>query len=191
MHIGQNLYLGGESVEGASSNSYHSNSIVYHSADDSYTIGDRNPNLFVKVSRSGQPQWQFGGNCSGAPAPKCASGNWTSNHGHQMLDDRFLFFSNGPYKGSKASIAYEFTLDTSGTSMSATLVNAYSDVDHSDTLGDVQRLPNGNTLVTFSNTGHIEELDSSWKLIQSLTTTIEFGYAEWRETLYGPSTLNP
>ena len=71
--------------------------------------------------------------------------------------------------------------------MSATQVKAYksSSNSHSDSLGDVQRLPNGNTLVTFSNNGLLQELDSSWNVVQTLSTG-SFGYADWRETLYGP-----
>jgi hypothetical protein len=48
----------------------------------------------------------------------------------------------------------------------------------------VQRLPNGNTLITSSNGGVIQEVDSSWNTVQSIKGT--FGYADWRETLYGP-----
>ena len=187
LHIGANLYKGGPGVFGGGSNGYHCNAILYHEADDSYTIGDRNPSAFVKVTRAGSLVWQFGGNCSGAPAAKCAAGTWNSNHGHQILaNGNFLFFANGAFSSSNPSYAYEYTLSTSGT-MSATQVGSYksSSNNHSDSLGDVQRLPNGNTLVTFSNNGLIQELDSSWKVVQSLSAG-SFGYADWRETLYGP-----
>jgi hypothetical protein len=40
---------------------------------------------------------------------------------------------------------------------------------------DVQRLPNGNTLVTFSNNGLIEEIDKSWSVVQTFSTN-SFGY---------------
>jgi hypothetical protein len=145
-------------------------------------------NVFVKVTHTGSPVWQFGGNCSGAPAPKCATATWQVNHGHQLLDTGdFLFFSNGTFgRSSSPSQAFEFTLSTSGA-MSATQVNAYksSGNEHSDSLGDVQRLPNGNTIVTFSNNGLIQELDSSWSVVQTLKAT-SFGYSDWRQTLYGP-----
>jgi hypothetical protein len=187
-HIGSNLYKGGQSVLGGGSNTYHCNAILYHESDDSYTIGDRNPNLFVKATHTGSPVWQFGGNCSGAPAPKCVSGSWTSNHGHQLFDDgTFLFFNNGTFNSSSTpSYAYEYKLSTSGT-MTATQVKGYksSSNSHSDSLGDVQRLPNGNTLVTFSNNGLIQEVDASWNLVQSLSMG-SVGYTDWRETLYGP-----
>jgi hypothetical protein len=45
-------------------------------------------------------------------------------------------------------------------------------------------LPNGNTLVTFSQGGLIHEVDSTGKLVMSLKTS-GFGYTEFRESLYG------
>jgi hypothetical protein len=89
--------------------------------------------------------------------------------------------------GSDASTFYEYALDASGGALGATQVRAYVSATgaHSNTLGDVQRLPNGNTLVTFSNDGLIEEVDPSSRVVQSLAAPW-FGYAEWRATLYGP-----
>jgi hypothetical protein len=84
--IGSNLYAGGASAMGAGgSNTYHCNAILYHASDDTYTIGDRNPNLYVKVKHDGTPLWQIGGSCSGAKAPKCASGTWQVNHGRHNV----------------------------------------------------------------------------------------------------------
>jgi hypothetical protein len=51
--------------------------------------------------------------------------------------------------------------------------------------GDVQRLPRGNTLVTFSMAGEIHEVDSRGNLVMEVRGDI-FGYSEWRSTLYGP-----
>jgi hypothetical protein len=54
-------------------------------------------------------------------------------------------------------------------------------------LGDVQRLPNGNTLITYSTSGIIEEVTSSGDLVQTISAN-SFGYTSFRETLYGPPT---
>jgi hypothetical protein len=186
-HIGANLYKGGPGLMGGSGNGYHCNSILHHESDDTYTIGDRNPSSFVKVSRAGTPVWQFGGSCSGAPAPKCVAATWSINHGHQILDNgNFLFFNNGAFNTTTPSNVLEFSLSTSGT-MQANQLKSYASASkaRSDSLGDVQRLPNGNTLVVFSNDGLIEEVDSSWNVVQKLEAS-SFGYADWRETLYGP-----
>jgi len=53
--IGSNLYAGGQSATGGSSNSYHVNSVAYLATDDSFTMGDRNPNFYIKVTHAGTP----------------------------------------------------------------------------------------------------------------------------------------
>jgi hypothetical protein len=187
-HIGSNLYQGGPSELGGGANSYHCNSVLYQEFDDSYTIGDRNPNVYVKVSRAGMLQWQFGGSCSGAPASKCAAGTWEVNHGHHLFEDgTFLLFNNGPFRSTTASRGYEFKLNDSGSTLTAMEVESYasSGNEHSDSLGDIQRLANGNTLITFSNTGTIQELSPAWTVVQTLKVS-SLGYSEWRQTMYGP-----
>jgi hypothetical protein len=188
-HVGSNLYEGGPSAFGGNQHSYHSNSVSYHPADDSFTIGDRNPSAFVKVSSTGTPEWQFGGHCEHAKAPLCAPGTWDINHGHQLLaDGTFLFFNNTAMGHTSPSNALEFLLDPAQALVATSLKQwSGSQSEHSDTLGDVQRLPNGDTLVTFSNDGIIYELDANWAIVQTLTAS-SFGYSEWRPTLYGPPT---
>ncbi len=154
----------------------HANSVLYHPRDDSYTISDRNSDSFLKVSRDGELVWQFGG--SGALA-RHIEGDWQLNHGHQLLENgNLLFFSNGTIR----SIVYEFRLDeVSGT---ATEVWKYDGGVGSPTLGDVQRLESGNTLVTYSNAGTIHEVDADGALVQSFTSDA-FGYSLHRPSLYG------
>jgi hypothetical protein len=167
------------------SSTFHSNAIHYYPSDDTYTISDRNPNLFVKITRKGQLVWQFGGT-----NPKDQTkffqpqgGTWMVNHGHQLLPNgNFLFFNNGAMTGG-TSMAREYKLDS--TTMMATSVWTYqASGANSPVLGDVIRLPNGNTLVTFSQGGLIHEVDSTGKLVMSLKTS-GFGYTEFRESLYG------
>ena len=180
--IGSNLYAGGQSAMGAGSSAYHCNSILYHSSDDSYTIGDRNPNLYVKVKHDGTPVWQIGGSCTGAKAPKCASGTWKVNHGHDFdTNGNLLIFNNGT---SGNAHIFEFKLTESSSAISFTTVKDFSTGGASSSLGDVQRLPGGNTLITYSDSGQILEVDSSWQTVQTLKGG--FGFADWRPTLYGP-----
>jgi hypothetical protein len=78
----------------------------------------------------------------------------------------------------------EFKLEATPSALSATLVKDYTGSGTGNTLGDVQRLPGGNTLVTYSNEGQIVELDADWNEVQ--TFAARFGYSSWRPTLYGP-----
>jgi hypothetical protein len=180
--IGSNLYVGGT----VPYERYHCNSVLYHPTDDSFTIGDRYPNLYVKASHAGDILWQLGGTCEGAPAgpSNCVPETWQVNHGHHLLDDgTMLLFNNST--GGAPSHVLEFKLSTAAGALSATLVEDFTSGDlNSDVLGDVQRLPNGNTLITYSTAGEILEVDPSWNTVQTITGT--YGYADWRETLYGP-----
>jgi hypothetical protein len=172
--IGRNLYL---------SDTFHANAIHYLPSDESFTISDRNPNLLVKVGASGTLDWQVGGTCAGAPTgERCAPGTWQVNHGHHLLEDgRLLVFSNGD---SGNGHVMELQLNDGPGSFTTTLVEDHTDDIAGRTLGDVQRLPGGNTLVTHSSDGTIIELDSSWNEVQRFSVRV--GYSSWRPTLYGP-----
>ena len=61
--------------------------------------------------------------------------------------------------------------------------------------GDIQRLPNGNALVTYSTIARIVEANPSGEVVQSFTNDMYeassspfgvFGYASFRSSLYGP-----
>jgi len=172
--IGSNLYL---------SDSYHANAIHYLPFDDSFTIADRNPSVFVKVSATGTLAWQLGGLCDQAPAGnRCFPQDWQVVHGHHLLEDGTFLAFNNTY--TTISQVFEFKLNATQSSFAATVVEDYVGNGASTTMGDVQRLPGGNTLVTYTTDGNIVELDSSWNVVQIFATRI--GYSNWRPTLYGP-----
>jgi hypothetical protein len=172
--IGSSVYLSGY---------FHANAIHYLPSDGSFTIADRNPNLVVKVNATGAPQWQLGGVCDGAPTgDRCSPQDWQVNHGHHLTEDgRLLVFNNG-WSGNAHVLEYQ--LNDTSSAFSATLVKDYAGTDASTTLGDVQRLPGGNTLVTYSEAAKIVELDADWNEVQ--TFAVRVGYSSWRPTLYGP-----
>lgn len=169
----------------------HANAILYHPEDETFTISDRTHNLFVKVDRAGGTlHWQFGGS---NPLGPHIPGSWNVNHGHQVLENgNFLFFNNngmggggGGFGFSGGSPVHEFSMDEGA--LSAELVFSYTSAsgEQSSSLGDVQRLPNGNTLVTYSNQGIFHEVNSSGDLVQVITSSQPVGYAMHRVSLYG------
>jgi hypothetical protein len=174
--IGENLYL---------SDTFHADAVHYLASDDSFTISDRNPNVVVKVSAAGVPKWQLGGVCEGAPTGNhCSPQSWQVNHGHHLLDDGTLLVFNNTDTYGPAHVL-EFQLDDTASALVATLVHDETGTAATPTLGDVQRLPGGNTLVTYSEAGQIVELDGDWNEVQTFTVR-GLGYASWRTTLYGP-----
>ena len=177
--IGSNLYA-------ADSGLYHADAVHYLPFDDSFTISDRNPNLVVKVSATGTLDWQLGGTCAGAPAgDRCSAQGWLVNHGHHLLaDGTFLLFNNGQNDNGDVNHIIQFKLNDTRASFTAALVEDYTGTGSGNNLGDVQRLPGGNTLVTYSIEGKIVELDPDWNEVQ--TFSVRVGYASWRPSLYGP-----
>jgi len=178
--IGENLYL-------PQGDRFHCNAVHYIEEDDSFTISDRYASVLVKVSSGGEIQWQLGGSCAGAPAgpDKCSAQSWDANHGHHLLvDGSFLIFNNSPRDGGDTSNVLEFDLAQTESSMTASLVKDYAGTTVSGVLGDVQRLPGGNTLITYSDAAQVVEVDTDWQVVQTFSGSV--GYAEWRPTLYGP-----
>jgi hypothetical protein len=178
--INSNVYLSDQGL-------FHADAVHYLPFDDSFTISDRNPNLIVKTSATGVVDWQVGGVCAGAPAGnRCAPGDWTVNHGHHLLEDgTFLLFNNGVNKVDNH--VREFKVNDAPGAFSATPVENYTGSGTGETLGDVQRLPNGNTLITYSTDEtepKIVEVDPDWNEVQ--TFAVRIGYSSWRPTLYGP-----
>ena len=55
-------------------------------------------------------------------------------------------------------------------------------------MGDVQRLPNGNTIVAYSTKGALHEVSSTGTKLQTWTWAAgqTIGYIEKRASLYGP-----
>ena len=171
--IGANLYR---------SDTYHANAIHYVPFDGGFTIADRNPSLVVKVSAEGSPQWQLGGACEDAPVgASCSPRDWSVIHGHHLLEDgAFVLFDNESVDEARV---FEFQLDAEPGALRATLVEEYVGTAASSNLGDVQRLPSGNTLITYSAAGEIVEVDPDWNPVQ--TFGVRIGYTSWRPTLYG------
>lgn len=171
------LYEPGRGLFGAEGEC-HPNSILYHPSENTYTLSDRNSSTFVKLTRGGELVWQFGGT---NPRGNHFEASWSINHGHHVLENgNFLLFSNGT---GATSTVLEYELDE--TTWEATKVWEYQNGLGSFALGDVQRLPRGNTLITYSNAGVIFEVGPNGESVKEFTTD-SLGYAMHRKSLYGP-----
>jgi hypothetical protein len=163
---------------------FHPNAIHYYPSDDTYTISDRFSSLFVKITRAGELIWQLGGKNPVDPTKffTVEGAAWQVNHGHQLLGNgNFLFFNNSG--DGTQSTAREYALDTSAWTATSVWTYQASGIN-SVVLGDAERLPNGNTLVTYSTSATIQEIDPSGNVVMSIKG-LEFGYSDFRESLYG------
>ena len=157
---------------------YHSNSVAYRAADDTYTVGDLDAGGYVKLTRGGNRLWQF------------VSNDLVGNHGHHLLGGSIVVF-RAPKTPSPVQ---EYRLTESAGSVSASLIWSYNPGGGLGTiiLGDVQRLPNGNTLIDYSLAGEMREVSPAGEVVETIQSfsasgnRSRFGYADFRPTLYGP-----
>lgn len=167
----------------AASASFHANALRYYERDDSFTVSDLYVSAILKLSREGVPQWQVGEACPDEPNSNCADATVLGTHGHHLLEDGRLLVFRGRMMPSPV---VEYALSLGEELFTAELGWSYTSEGYSMTLGDVQRLGNGNTLITYSNQSEFHEVSPSGEVVRRLRRSGQFGYASFRETLYGP-----
>ncbi len=170
-------------------NDCHPNSIHYNADDDTYTLGDREASAFVKITRDGDLIWQVGGaNPKGASFAGVQA--WDISHGHHLFEEggtlHMLVFNNGSGGfggGGGGSKILEFSLDEAA--MTGTQVWSHDLMSTTAVLGDVQRLPNGNTLVALTTNNVVREISPAGATVQEFNVGGQVGYVDYRPTLYG------
>jgi len=150
--------------------SCHGNAVRYSKKEDYYTYSDWQQDVAV-VDRTGMLKWKLSDKAGG----KTAWGG--KQHGHQLLDNSILVFANDAAGASKSQ-AIEFGLDGS-------LIKKFNSGGGATNFGDVQRLPGGNTLITYSTSNLIQEVDSSDAVVLEVKSSASLGYIEFRKSLYG------
>ena len=172
---GPNMMLGGESC--------HVNSVHYQE-DGGYTASDLVHNAYVKVDELGQLEWVLGG---GVDSTFVGDGTvWSRQHGHHLVaPDRLLFFNNQT-SAEKTSRALEVVLDFDAGVATYAPFEYGVDGLSSQVLGDVRRLPNGNTLVTYSvGSGLLHEVDPYGERVRAIDLPGgACGYTDFRPSLY-------
>ena len=162
--------------QGVTSGQCHGNALRYSATEDVYTFSDHRVDVFV-VDRTGDVRWRL----SELVGPNSTWGG--SQHGHHLLDDSILIFANDG--GTRGAAAIEFDLDGNE-------ISRYDPGISTSNLGDVQRLPGGNTLITFSTSSIIHEYDASGAAVLTIDMGQSLiGYASWRASLYGPPSDTP
>jgi hypothetical protein len=172
---------------------------IQHSReDDTLVFSDYAHQSIVKVRRKdGTTVWILNG-----AASTFTGASWQGGQSglHMLAADRLLLFGNNsktlgggstqPSLGGAGdgSVAIELALDLPGKK--ASQVWSYKAIPgiQNDVMGDVQRLPSGNTIIAYSAKGLLHEVDAGGTLLQEWTWGVgmSFGYVEKRATLYGP-----
>jgi hypothetical protein len=157
----------------------HLNTIQYSQADDTLVFSNLQSSQIAKVRRSnGSTVWIMNGSTATITGVTWMNGN----HGIHVLDlNRLLVFNNNSSAG-QTSIVLEIMIN--GTTATRTWM--YNGGQANMIMGDIQRMPNGNTIVGYSTRGVLHEVNASGQLLQSWTFGNSFGYIEKRASLYGP-----
>jgi len=164
----------------------HANAIDHLPEEDAYLVSFLTLDGIFKIHRaSGQVSWILGGEHSDFTLPN--GGSSLFDHQHQMhwLGDSILVFVNGELPDG-TSHALEYALDEQ-TGTAEETWSYWPDTElNSIILGDVHRLDTGNTLVSFSYSGQIHEVNPQgelqWKLAGMMGAAM--GYVTWMDSLY-------
>ncbi len=149
--------------------SCHANALRYSLKEDQITYSDLLQDVVV-LDRAGNVKWTLAGRVTGG------NSDWGGRqHGHQLTDDSMIVFANEG-AGTDQAQAVEYGLDGS-------LKRRFASNGSASNFGDVQRLANGNTVITYQTS--LQEVDASDALVLEVKGSSQFGYVEFRESLYG------
>ncbi len=165
----------------------HLNFIEYSPEDDTLIFSDLDHDNITKITREGDVVWVLGGTTSDFTG---MGSSWSRQHGIDVLGvDRLVIFNNGGLGGQgDGSLALELDLDLTAMTASVAWQYAANPGIENEVMGDVQRLANGNTVISYSTQGVLHEVDPMGNLLRELTWDLggAFGYVVQRPTLYGP-----
>jgi hypothetical protein len=173
----------------------HVNNVQY-ATDDTLIFSDLDNQVVVKVNRKdGSTLWMLNGGKS-----PLSGVTWKgSEHGIYVMDpNQILIFNNnssalsgnfGSAGGTgDGSIVLQLKIDPAAKKASTVWTYKGPANLQTDIMGDIQRLPNGNTIIGYSTKGAVQEVDKDGKVLSDWTFPLggQFGYIEKRATLYGP-----
>jgi hypothetical protein len=164
----------------------HCNAINYDRNDDTIVFSELDTSSIMKVSRDTKKVIWLMSSQNSAKATVTGLA-WKNEHNFHIIDPTHLLFFNNNTGPNSAAIEAELSI--SGGKGTAKQAWSYASNLTVQILGDVQRLENGNTLVTFSTAGEIREVDASGTVLQTIKSVGSgnlFGFAEKRKSLYGP-----
>lgn len=148
----------------------HSNSLSL--VDGAYYLSVRKENAFVKVDRAARELlWQLGG--VGSDFTQTDGRAFVGQHSAEPTEAGFMLFDNGDVDVPNAySQAVEFSLDEDGRTFTPVWSYDYNQRISSYLLGDVERLPNGNTLISWGSGGTLTEVTPAGEMAFQVSLAI-------------------
>lgn len=174
--------------EGAPPNAWpHANALDYLADEDAYLLSLLYEDTILRIDRAtGAVDWIMGGDYSDFELEGGGTEIFERTHQMHHLGDSMVVFVNGDTQGG-VSRAIEYAVDEQSFEVEP-LWEYWSDPSLTCiSLGDVHRFDSGNTLITYSYSGQIQEVtpegEPTWILSASAGGVI--GYTTPIEDLYG------
>jgi hypothetical protein len=163
--------------------------VEYSPMDDTLIFSDQENNCLTKISRTtGATVWVLSGGQAGVTS-SFTGDLWTGGQfDFQVLGVNDLLIFNNNTGSADGAVALELTLDPVAKTSTKKWSYKANPAIQVMVFGDVERLPNGNTIVNYGTTGTIEEVDASGNLLQKITFNGDFGFFDKSPTLYGRPT---
>ena len=161
----------------------HANALDYEPTADHYHLSLSAMNSIMTIDRAtGDLVTVTGGQYSDYTFSE--GDPFLSQHQFHFFDDRLLVFDN-QYPEEFASYVEEYVLDPQNGTMDLVWSYSTDPAIYCPVLGDVLRLPNGNTLVTWSPGGLTEEVTPEGQVVRQLAAALgtAFGYTTWVDSL--------
>lgn len=165
----------------------HANAVDLDEEAGIYHVSLRNFGAIVEIDRdSGEQLRTIGGATSDYALDGGSTDLFAWQHQFEVLDDGVLVFDNGTAE-VRDSRAVEYALDD-GAAVPVWEFHAEPPL-FTPALGDVQRLDSGNTLVSWSSSGQIDEVTPGGEVVWRLRTQMAagFGFTRWLERLDVPT----
>jgi len=152
----------------------HPNALFYDAGSATYYLSSRDIDVYRFPRAGGTPE-----NLEALSTMLGDREEWGGvQHGIQLLPDDHLLLLANQGAGASESAALEFDL------ASGTEVWRYDSGEYTAHFGDVQRLPGGNTLLTISNSGILQEVAPDETRVLEIEIAPQLGYATWLQSLY-------
>jgi hypothetical protein len=186
------LLVNAQTAHGGTS-ACHVDDIEYSPSDDTLIFSDLDNNCLTKISRTtGATVWVLGGNQGGVTS-SFTGDLWAGGQfGFQVIgvNDLLIFNNNSASFGGTGggSIALELTLDPVAKTSTKKWSYTASPAIQVSVLGDVERLPNGNTIIDYATADTIEEVDAGGNVVLQIRSNVTFAFFDKRPSFYGPPT---
>jgi hypothetical protein len=162
----------------------HANAVDHDPDQEAYYLSLRNLNSILKIDRAtGDVLWTLGGLRSDFTLDG-GTRLFEQQHQFEVLGDRVLVFDNGTVEQFNSRVV-EYRLDEATGTVELLWEHRDDPPLYNLALGDVSRLPQDHTLITWSSQGQVDEVtragDVVWRLRADMGAGL--GYTTWLDSL--------